>query len=258
MFKQLTGSANLHTAVRSTLAVWVLFNTPLAAEPAWQKVAASVDYRAGWVNQKSEQPLHLLRFDPRRAELRHLSASSPQFSRDYLANSKALAVFNGGYFDAKGKPLGLLFAGQWIEPKAAGGSAFGGLFSLIGDVPALHPTYQISEEEYQSIRQAARLRFLIQCGPRLVARGKAVAGLEKTVTRRTALAFDSQGRVILLATAPQTLLTFAQLQNYLIDQLHVDWALNLDGGSSTQCSVKGKVDCPGFSPVPFALGVFAR
>jgi uncharacterized protein YigE (DUF2233 family) len=244
--------------VRSTLAGWVLFTAPLRAEPAWQKVAEGVDYRAGWVQHKPDQLMHLLRLDPHRAELRHLSAPTPQFSRQYLRTSRALAVFNGGYFDAKGKPLGLLFAGQWVQPKVAGGSAFGGLFSLIGDRPALDPTYQISEEEYQSIRQAPDLRFLIQCGPRLLAQGQAVAGLEKTVTRRTAIAFDEQGRIVLMASAPHFLLSFAQLQDYLKNQLKVKWALNLDGGSSTQCSVAGKVDCPGFSPIPFALGVFAR
>ena len=258
MFKQLTRSANFHTAVRSTLAVLVLFTGVVGAEPAWQKVASGVEYRAGWVNEKPHQLVHLVRFDPRRAELRYLKAREPQFSQQYLDNSKALAVFNGGYFDAQGQPLGLLFAGRWIQPRAAGGAAFGGMFSLIGDRPSLCPIYQISEEEYQATRRASQLRFLIQCGPRLLAGGQLVAGLEKTVTRRTAIAFDGQGRILLLASAAHFPMSFFQLQHYLKDQLKIQWALNLDGGSSTQCSVRGKVDCLGYSPVPFALGVFAR
>lgn len=242
----------------STLLLGVLFAPSGGAEPAWRKLAEGVDFRSGWVENRPEQLLYLVRFDPAKAHLRHLKAPKPQYSQQFLQQSKALAVFNGGYFDPQGKPLGLLFAGQWVQPQAAGGSAFGGLFSLIGDKPALHPTYQISEQEYQSIRQSPRLEFLIQCGPRLLAQGKAVKGLEKTLARRTALAYDSQGRVILLATAPTCLLTFSKLQSYLKNQLQVDWALNLDGGSSTQCSIRGQLDSPGYSPVPFALGVFSR
>lgn len=219
-----------------------------------------MEYRPGWVNGNSEQLVHLVRFDPRQGELRHLDGQGRRFrSQEFLDRSQALAVFNGGYFDPKGKPLGLLFANRWVEPRAAGGSAFGGMFSLVGDEPSLLPIYQISEERYQGIRQDPRLRFLIQCGPRLLADSQAVAGLETgTYTRRTAIGFDREGRVLLLATAPFYLMSFAQLQTYLKDQLKLPFALNLDGGSSTQCSVRGQVDCPGYSPVPFALGLFRR
>lgn len=245
--------------MRSTLALWVLFAGGATAEPAWQKLAEGVEYRPGWVNEKPEQLVQLVRFDPRRAELRHLSAPGKQFSAQYLQRTqKALAVFNGGYFDEKGQPLGLLFAGRWIQPRAASGSAFGGMFSLIGDQPELAPIFQISEAEYQEVRQSPRLRFLIQCGPRLLAAGEPVKGLEKTTTRRTAIGFDNQGRVLLLASAPTFPMSFPKLQNYLRDQLKLDWALNLDGGSSTQCSVRNRVENPGFSPIPFALGIFVR
>ena len=260
MFKQLTRSANFHRAVRSTLALWVLFPALGVAEPSWQGVAQGLEYRPGWLQGKPERLVHLVRLDPRRMELRVLKARSlpKQRSQEFLQQSGALAVYNGGYFDPQDRVLGLLYAGGWVQSKAAGGPAFGGLLSLLGDRPSLRPIYQISEEEYQGLRNAPDLRFMIQCGPRLLADGQPVAGLEKTVARRTAIAFDDQGRLVLLATSPAVSCTFASLQSYLKDQLKVNWGLNLDGGSSTQCSVKGKVDNPGFSPVPYALGVFAR
>lgn len=258
MFKQLTRRANFHRAVRSTLVLWVLFAVPVQAEPAWRKVADGLEYRPGWVNNKPQQLLHLIRLQPRKMELRVLQANGvpKQRSQDFLEQSGALAVFNGGYFDPEDRALGLLYAQHWVQSKAAGGSAFGGLFSLIGEKPSLHPIFQISEEEYQGLRNAPDLRFMIQCGPRLLADGQPVSGLEKTFSRRTAIAYDEQDRVILLASAPAYGLSFVQLQTYLRDQLKVKWALNLDGGSSTQCSVKGRVDNPGYSPVPYALGVF--
>lgn len=220
-----------------------------------------LEFRQGWVNDKPEQLLHLVRFDPRRLQMRVLRAQGvpKQSSQEFLEQSRALAVFNGGYFDPENQPLGLLYAGgRWVQPKAAGGSAFGGLFCLIGDHPSLHQIYELPEEEYQGLRNAPELQFMIQCGPRLLAKGEFVQGLEKTVTRRTALAFDEQGRVILLASSPAFGLSFRQLQAYCRDQLKVKWALNLDGGSSTQCSIKGKLDNPGYSPVPYALGLFPR
>ncbi|MBN9419267.1 MAG: phosphodiester glycosidase family protein [Candidatus Eremiobacteraeota bacterium] len=246
--------------MRSTLVLGVLFTHSVAAEPVWKRVADGMEYRPGWVNNKPEQLLHLVRLQPSKMELRVLKPRElpKQRSQEYLEQSGALAVFNGGYFDPQDQVLGLLYAGRWVQSKPAGGSAFGGVFSLIGTKPSLHPIFQISEQEYQGLRNAPDLRFMIQCGPRLLADGQPVAGLEKTVTRRTAIAFDEQGRLILLASAPAYGMSFAQLQAYLRDQLKVKWALNLDGGSSTQCSVKGRVDNPGYSPVPYALGIFAR
>lgn len=262
MFKQLTRGANFHRAVRSTLALWVLFGAGSAgAEPIWRRLAEGLEYRQGWVNEKPEQLLHLVRFDPRRLQLRVLRAkgATKQTSQEFLKQSGALAVFNGGYFDPQDQPLGLLFAGaHWVQPQAAGGSAFGGLFCLIGDRPSLHQIYELPEEEYQRLRNAPDLQFMIQCGPRLLADGQSVKGLEKTITRRTALAFDEEGRILLLASSPAYGLRFSQLQSYCRDQLKVKWALNLDGGSSTQCSIKGKLDNPGYSPVPYALGLFPR
>jgi uncharacterized protein YigE (DUF2233 family) len=262
MFKELTRCANFHRAVRSTLALWVLFGVASAqAEPIWRRLADGLDYRQGWVNDKPEQLLHMVRFDPHRLQLRVLRArgAPKQTSQEFLQESGALAVFNGGYFDPQDQPLGLLYAGgKWVQPKAAGGSAFGGLYCLIGDRSSLHQIYQLPEGEYQGLRNAPDLQFMIQCGPRLLADGEPVQGLEKTITRRTALAFDEQGRILLLASSPAYGLRFSQLQNYCRDQLKVKWALNLDGGSSTQCSIKGKLDNPGYSPVPYALGIFAR
>ncbi|MFN8613307.1 MAG: phosphodiester glycosidase family protein [Vulcanimicrobiota bacterium] len=248
--------------MRSTLVLWLLFGASSGrAEPGWRRLADGLEFRQGWVNDKPEQLLHMVRFDPRRMQLKVLKArgAPKQTSQEFLKQSAALAVFNGGYFDPQNQPLGLLYADtRWVQPKAAGGSAFGGLFCLIGDRPSLHQIYELPEEDYQGLLNAADLQFMIQCGPRLLAGGEFVKGLEKTTTRRTALAYDEQGRVILLASSPAFGLSFSQLQSYCREQLKVKWALNLDGGSSTQCSIKGKLDNPGYSPVPYALGIFPR
>lgn len=222
-----------------------------------------MEYKESWANGKSAQVVHVVRWRPSRAQLRYLPASrwSARSLRasQFLQKSGALATFNGGYFDAANQPLGLLFAGTWVQKQAATGSAFGGMFTLIGDKPALHPIFQLSDAEYDSLRQAPNLRLLIQCGPRLLAGGKRVEGLEKdTFTRRTGLGADAQGRLLLFATSLGYLPSFAQYQEYLQKQLGLVDALNLDGGSSTQCSVRHTVDNPGFSPVPFALGLFSE
>jgi uncharacterized protein YigE (DUF2233 family) len=246
------------------LVLFILFAALHAhGEPTWVTLAPGVEYKQSWVNGKSAQVMHVLRWNPRRAEIRHLSARA--YGAGYLRaaelrhKSGALAVFNGGYFDAAGRPLGLLFAGKWVQKSAAGGSAFGGMFSLIADKPALHPIFQISDGEYDTLRTAPQLRFLLQCGPRLVAGGQLVSGLEKdTFTRRTWVAYDGQNRLLLGATAVAYMPSFPQLQAYLQGQLGVRSAMNLDGGSSTQSSVRGQLENLGFSPIPFALGIFKK
>lgn len=262
MVKKLPGRAYLHGVCVSTAGYGVLFGLlalPARGEPAWKSLAKGVEYRLGWVNDKPAQLVHLLRLDPRKARLAHLSARRKQSAGDFLKQSRALAVFNGGYFDRQGNPLGLLFASGWVQKNAASGSAFGGMFSLIADQPALHPIFQLSEADYQGLKNHPRLQFLVQCGPRLVADGQLVEGLQKdTFVRRTAIGYDSKGQVWMLATAPHYGMSFPQLQQYVRHQLGLSWALNLDGGSSTQCAVRGELENPGFSPVPFALGVFAR
>lgn len=266
MFKQLAGRANVHRALGSTRGLLVLFaflGLPAGAEPAWKTLAPGVEYKPSWVNGKNAQLMHVLRWNPQHAQIRHLSARTYKSgylrSAEFLQNTRALAVFNGGYFDGAGRPLGLLFAGKWLQSTAASGSAFGGMFTLIGNKPALHPIFQLSDTRYDQLRTAADLRFLIQCGPRLIADGQTVAGLEKdTYTRRTCIAYDDQGRMLLMASALHYMPSFAQLQAYLRDQLQVRSALNLDGGSSTQCSLRGGVENTGFSPVPYGLGVFAK
>ena len=126
MFKQLTRSANFHRAVGSTLALWVLFPGVGVAEPSWQTVAKGLEYRAGWLQEKPEQLIHLVRLDPRRTEIRVLKARTlpKQRSQEFLEQSGALAVYNGGYFDPQDRVLGLLYAGGWVQSKAAGGPAW--------------------------------------------------------------------------------------------------------------------------------------
>lgn len=235
--------------------------SPSQAEPPWKELATGVEYRPGWVNLKPTQEVHLVRWDPSKARLKHLKPreKNRQMAREFLDQSGALAVFNGGYFDRQGQPLGLLYANGWIQKNAASGSAFGGMLTVTSGQPRLWPIFQLEEDTYQGLLRAPGLQFILQCGPRLLADGQAVAGLEKdTFTRRTAIGYDDQGKLYLMATALHYTMSFAQLQTYLKTQLKLKSALNLDGGSSTQCSIAGQAECLGYSPIPFALGLFTH
>lgn len=243
----------------------LLLSLPAGAAPGftWKSLGSGAEWRIHRLSDGSGRQLFLTRWDPARADLKVVTAS--QFgarslgASDFLSKSGALAVCNGGYFDPAQKALGLLFDGSWRQPQAAGGSAFGGMFSLTGTRPRMEPIYQLSEAEYQARRGASDLRFLIQCGPRLLADGVAVSGLEKgTVTRRTALGYDAQGRLILLASGATSLLTFAELQGAVRDQLGWVSGLNLDGGSSTASAVRRGPVNEGYSAVPFMLAVQPR
>jgi uncharacterized protein YigE (DUF2233 family) len=103
-----------------------------------------------------------------------------------------------------------------------------GVFTVAAGVPGL--------QHARSYRAPPGLDFAIECGPRLVVEGAPVQGLRRGVARRSALAYDGEGRVLLLATLGGVEL--AELAAFLARPLAsgglgARGALNLDGGSST-------------------------
>ena len=100
----------------------------------------------------------------------------------------------------------------------------------------------------------------LQSFPVLVQSGAASYSDEDGQTaRRTVLAQDKNGRLLFIL-APYGGFTLAQLSQWLAaSDLDLDFALNLDGGSSTGLLLAGAVEAvPAFTLLPAVITVHAR
>ncbi len=205
------------------------------------------------VNSQGGRPLRLLKVDPAVASVEVLlaeDAGSPSLTAAEFASRFSLAAaWNGGYFDAEGKAMGLLVSkGRTRSPLRR---ADWGVFYLDETGPHIVHTRDYREEE--------GVTAALQCGPRLVVDGKATV-LKPQEAVRTAIAVVENSQMLVVVSEEFSTLTFEDLAATLIS-LGARDALNLDGGPSSQLWARGPgeltVDQPGGTPVPVSLGVMA-
>ena len=131
-----------------------------------------------------------------------------------------------------------------------------GVFSVTrSGIPSL-----VHTKEWKSPGNVA---FAIQAGPRLIVDGKPLT-FKPNLARRSALCISGPRTVILVATAGPVLLSELAailLQPSTQGGFGCTYALNLDGGPSTQLHVAvpgSKLGISGIDEVPIAIGVFRR
>lgn len=184
--------------------------------------------------------LDLVSFPAKKANLRVID--QPKVASDLAAvmtHDKCLAGVNGGYFDPKGEPVGLLRSnGKQISPwrKAR----------LLSGVLAVD-TKSVKLFRADAFPRQHAWREAVQCGPFLVDHGNSVAGLDnQRSARRTFVATTSDEQVLLGYCEPLTLAQLAQAIASL-SSLQIERAMNLDGGSSSAfwCRAKdGTISIP--------------
>lgn len=169
--------------------------------------------------------------------------------------TNSAAVINANFFGRDLKPLGLVISNSsQLHPIQLGGRTLTGVFtrSKDGDKIIHRDKFQISKEMTQAI----------QAGPRLIEDGQPISIPEDAPTRRSAIAIDSAGRILLFASKDRFPgLSLKDLQEILMRrELQIKDALNLDGGSSSQLYVSpsalGKeINISGGDKVPVFLVV---
>jgi hypothetical protein len=174
-------------------------------------------------------PLSVVRIDPTRARFRvGYKPSGPQSIEAWADATGAVAVINGGFFDTANAATALLVQGGVAQGESYVGR--GGMFTVDLDEQvglrglAAHP-YDPGEP----------LQEALQGWPLLVgSAGVAAYTYEDGArARRSVLALDQAGNVLLIASAVPAF-TLAELAAWLADaDLDVAVAVNLDGGSST-------------------------
>jgi Phosphodiester glycosidase len=147
---------------------------------------------------------------------------------EVMRHEKCLAGVNGGYFDEGFAPIGLRIAnGQTIVPLKRARLITGVLIASPRGV-------QIVRANEFSRRPG--VTTAVQCGPFLVDSTKPISGLNETNLARRTFAATTTGARALLGVCSQ--ISLAELSRILArtslaEDLKIERALNLDGGSST-------------------------
>ena len=147
---------------------------------------------------------------------------------DVMRHEKCVAGMNGGYFDEKFAPLGLRIAnGQMIAPLQRARLITGVLVASSRGVQI------VRSREFSQRRGVAAA---IQCGPFLADRGQPIGGLNNSRLARRTFATTTRGDRALVGVCSGV--SLAELSKILAttsfaEDLRIERALNLDGGSSS-------------------------
>jgi uncharacterized protein YigE (DUF2233 family) len=175
--------------------------------------------------------LELLRFDLGRFRVHVAVAEAGRGKRrtasEVLAEGNgAVAVVNGGFFDGKGRPLGLRIDGGKILVPFRRKVDWGVFF--VSDRRA----HVVHSREFSPSRG---IEAAIQVGPRILIDGN-VPRLKPQIARRTAVALDKDNRRLTLVIAPDPVA--ADALGARLAELGYVAALMLDGGPSTQLAAR--------------------
>lgn len=164
-----------------------------------------------------------------------------QFASAQAAAGGGVAAINGGFFGPDGKPVGLVIS----DGEARGyfnSASFLGTGILDGKAVSLatRKTYRRSDE-------------LLQSGPRLVWKNETLTGLSSAQSRpRSFLIWDGADHFGLAYADSASLKGLSgTLQKQPIPGFTINYAVNLDGGTSCDFWVSGSVPGGGFTRSSF-------
>jgi uncharacterized protein YigE (DUF2233 family) len=226
-------------------------------DTGWRSVGQGVGVRqlqVAFDNRTAR--ISMARIDPDLVRLRvGYAPSEPLLLSAWAAQEHAVVVINGGFFDADYRSVALV-----VRDGVAFGSSYvghGAMFSVADD-----GSIRLRSLADQPYEPSEAPQQALQGWPLLVRDGLAAYTFEDGErARRSVLAIDQDGRLLLIACGSVSF-TLAELAQWLMTtDLAIDVAVNLDGGSSTGFLVEGadaveRVDA--FVPLPIVLLVQAR
>jgi uncharacterized protein YigE (DUF2233 family) len=202
----------------------------------WLQVAPGIEIRyEHWKSAgPNEDTVTISRFDLRRFQISvGYQPNQPLSLADWQKQTGAVAVFNGGYFDERNRATGLT-----ISDGSSYGTSypdFGGL--LAADVQGNVILRSLSQQPYDPTTE--QLQQATESNPMLVVDGKRTQfAANASGSRRTVVALDTSGRLLFIVS-PAVAFTLDELADVVSSSdLHLQVALNLDGGTSTGMYIK--------------------
>lgn len=229
----------------------------------WKQIIPGLELRVIKITaERGPVDIYAFRIDPKKLSVRVVDSRDYQQKRLAVRSmaemSGAVLTINGGFFDTEEKHLGLLIRnGKTVSPYL---KRDWGIFFIKNNRPSI-----IHSRKYKKDRGITQA---VQVGPRLISRGK-ILKLKKQSSRRSAVGIDGKERIIFLVSGKSPaqgmldLTELAELMGLSLKKggLGCQYALNLDGGASTQLYVKTDtftLNLPGRWAVSNGLGVFKK
>jgi len=220
----------------------------------WNQWAPGVEVRyEQWKSPANhEATVTIARFD-----LHHVhigigyQPDQPLSLNNWMKQTNAVAVINGGFFDKRNHAVALLVSnGQSYGTSYSG---FGGMLSVNdqGNVSLRSLRDQPYNPDSEQLEQAT------QASPMLMIDSQRTQFQADASARRwSVIAMDKQGRLLLIVS-PSQAFSLNELADLLASSdLALETAMNLDGGASTGLYVNGgnqKVTIDAFTLLPIAI-----
>jgi exopolysaccharide biosynthesis protein len=193
----------------------------------WREVSPGVEMRSfQWDDGGYKARVVAFRAAPSRVRV---AEGVPTGAAGWRSRENAVLAVNGGFFDAETRSLGLRICdGRRTSPLH--GRKWGVFRVKRGQARIVE-----APEFADALRRKLRYEQAVQCGPVLV-RGGRVGDFKAQWARRTGLGIQSDGRVVVAVSDGS--LSMAGWARCFSQGLACPDALNLDGGSSTQLSLR--------------------
>jgi len=226
-----------------------------SSNSAWTPIDSAMESRTMQLSAgNSTANASIIRFDPQayRVSVKY-DPFEPGFLNEWNDALQPLALMNGGFFDENDRATGLVIFDGVARGETYQG--FGGMVVIGAD----------GQFELRSLRQQPYdpdelLQQAMQSAPMLIQPGGEISDLDadEDRSRRSVIAQDRQGRVLLIAV-DLPLVTLPELAQALAQSdLDLDAALALDGGRSTGLFVNGeqqRIAINSFDEVPLVITV---
>jgi uncharacterized protein YigE (DUF2233 family) len=213
--------------------------TPEPDDTGWRALAPGIEWRRLWADTAAgRERLRLVRIAPSQVHLRVVyQPSHPRkLSQWATALPNALIIINAGYFTPEYQAMGLI-----ISDGVPAGSSYDDFAGML----AVNADGQVTLRWLRTwpLRPDERLAQAVQSFPVLVKPGGLMGfppdADQGQPSRRTVVAQDTAGRIILLV-GPEFRFSLHELATWLAESdLQLDIALNLDGGTSTGLWISG-------------------